>query len=218
MASDGLQSFASLLDKIIDNRGRSCPTAAVGMPLIATNCIKNDLLYPTLENVRHVDEETHKTWFRGHPKPGDLLFVTKGTPGRVCMVPNPVGFCIAQDMVAVRADTKKIYPRFLLALLRSKRVQEQIEQLHVGTLIPHFKKGDFDKLLLSIPDRQVQECIGDAYFNFSAKIDLNTRMNQTLEAIAHATFRSWFINFDPVLSKSRGVPSDLSKTILDHVR
>jgi|SRR5437867_12302057 len=108
MASDGLQSFASLLDKIIDNRGRSRPTAAVGMPLIATNCIKNDLLYPTLENVRHVDQETHKTWFRGHPKPGDLLFVTKGTPGRVCMVPNPVGFCIAQDMVAVRADTKKI--------------------------------------------------------------------------------------------------------------
>ena len=97
-------------------------------------------------------------------------------------------------------------------------MQEQIEQLHVGTLIPHFKKGDFDKLLLSIPDRQVQEFIGDAYFNFSAKIDLNTRMNQTLEAIAHATFRSWFINFDPVLTKSRGVPSDLSKTILDHVR
>src|SRR5439155_8607087 len=116
-----------------------------------------ELLYPTYEDVRFVSPETYDTWFRGHPRPGDIIFVNKGTPGRVCLVPDPVDFCIAQDMVAIRANEKKVYPRFLLALLRSHAVQAKIEQMHVGTLIPHFKKGDFGKLLLRIPNRKIQE-------------------------------------------------------------
>ena len=211
--------FASLLSKIVDNRGRTCPTAAAGRALIATNCVRNDLLYPAYDNVRFVDEVTYRTWFRGHPQPGDLLFVTKGSPGRVCMVPEPVDFCIAQDMVALRADEDKIYPRYLFALLRSTPVQEQIEQLHVGTLIPHFKKGDFDKLLLPVPDHSTQRFVGDTYFHLSAKIELNRRTNATLEAIARALFKSWFVDFDPVranlalkrVEATDGRPLSLSK-------
>jgi len=199
----------------VDNRGRTCPTAAFGTPLIATNCVRNDFLYPVYEKVRYVDKTTYNNWFRGHPEPGDLLFVTKGTPGRVCLVPDPVDFCIAQDMVAIRADAKKVYPRYLFALLRSKAVQEEIEHLHVGTLIPHFKKGDFDKLLLPIPDRQIQEFIGDTYFDFSAKMQGNRRMNETLEAIARALFRSWFVDFNPVRAKAEGRDPSLPKPLTD---
>ncbi|OPY16477.1 MAG: Type I restriction modification DNA specificity domain protein [Methanomethylovorans sp. PtaU1.Bin073] len=209
------QPFATLLTEIVDNRGKTCPTASEGIPLIATNCISNNLLYPAYEKVRFVDKKTYDTWFRGHPKPGDLLFVTKGTPGRVCMVPNPVDFCIAQDMVAIRADENKIYPKYLFAILRTDYVQKQIEQLHVGTLIPHFKKGDFDKLMLPIPDRQTQIFVGDLYFNFSAKIDLNRRMNETLEAMARAIFKSWFVDFDPVRAKAEGRDTGLPEEIAD---
>jgi len=151
--------FSQLIAEVVDNRGRSCPTVNHGVPLIATNCIRNELLYPTYDKVRFVSHETYSTWFRGHPLPGDILFVNKATPGRVCLVPNPVGFCIAQDMVAVRADTRKVYPRYLLAALRSKVVQDQISQMHVGTLIPHFKKGDFDKLLIPVPTPYDQQHI-----------------------------------------------------------
>jgi type I restriction enzyme S subunit len=215
MAGDGLKTFASVLEKIVDNRGRTCPTAPFGIPLIATNCVRNDLLYPAYENIRFVDNKTYKTWFRDHPKPGDLLFVTKGSPGRVCIAPDPVNFCIAQDMVAIRADRRKVYPQFLFALLRSNAVQEKIEQLHVGTLIPHFKKGDFDKLLLSIPDRKAQEFIGDTYFDLCGKIDLNRRMSATLEAIARALFKSWFVDFDPVRAKAEGCDPSLPKHVAD---
>lgn len=121
--------FTELLSKIVDNRGRTCPTAEMGLPLIATNCIRNDILYPSFEKVRYVSKSTYDSWFRGHPAPGDLIFVCKGTPGRVCMTPDPVGFCIAQDMVAVRADPKKVYPKYLFALLRSAQVQEQISNM-----------------------------------------------------------------------------------------
>ena len=195
--------FSELLSAIVDNRGKSCPTTDTGIPLIATNCIRNELLYPTYEKARFVSRDTYLTWFRGHPKPGDILFVNKATPGRVCLVPDPVDFCIAQDMVAIRADSKKIYPRYLLAVLRSPVVQERIGTMHVGTLIPHFKKGDFDKLLIPVPDRVEQEFIGDFYYELSAKIDLNRRMNETLEAMARALFKSWFVGLRPRPRQSR---------------
>src|SRR5690242_266243 len=110
--------FTELLTDIVDNRGRTCPTTESGFPLIATNCIKPDRLYPVFEKVRYVSQETYDSWFRAHPRPNDIIFVCKGSPGRVALTPDPVPFCIAQDMVAVRPDPEKIYPRYLFAVLR----------------------------------------------------------------------------------------------------
>lgn len=187
------QPFRKLLKNVVDNRGRTCPTAESGLPLIATNCILNNHVYPLFEKVRYVDDETYHTWFRGHPEPGDMIFVLKGSPGRVAWVPDPVSFCIAQDMVAIRADEKKVYPQYLFAVLRSNIIQQEIEGLHVGTLIPHFKKGDFDDLQIPIVEPDLQKYIGNQYFNISLKIDLLHRQNKTLEALAQTLFRHWFI-------------------------
>jgi type I restriction enzyme S subunit len=67
--------------------------------------------------------------------------------------------------------------------------------MNVGTLIPHFKKGDFDNLLLPIPDRDTQRIIGDVYFILSSKIDLLRCQNATLEKIAQTIFKEWFVKF-----------------------
>lgn len=175
--------FTELLVAIVDNRGRTCPTAAHGIPLIATNCVKNDGLYPTYDKIRHVDQETYDNWFRGHPEPGDILFVCKGSPGQVALVPSPVDFCIAQDMVAVRADPAKIYPGYLFAVLRSPDVQAQIASMHVGTMIPHFKKGDFDKLLIPRLGSDAQRSIGDLYVELSRKIESNRQLTTTIDEL-----------------------------------
>lgn len=118
--------ITELLSFIVDNRGKTVPTANDGWKLIATNCVTNNTLFPVYEKVRYLTQETYETWFRAHPMPGDILFVNKGTPGRVCMVPDPVDFCIAQDMIALRADDKKIYNKYLFAVLRSREIQQQI--------------------------------------------------------------------------------------------
>jgi type I restriction enzyme S subunit len=187
--------FSDCLSNIVDNRGRSCPVVSSGIPLIATNCIKNDQLYPVFENIRYVTQEVYNTWFRAHPKPGDMIFVCKGSPGRVCWVPDPINFCIAQDMLSIRANEEIVDTKFLFALLRSKQVQDDIGNLHVGSLIPHFKKGDFDQLWLIIPeDKTLQKRIGEIYFNFSLKIELNRQMNQTLEQMAQALFKKYFVD------------------------
>ncbi|EFD4871645.1 restriction endonuclease subunit S [Escherichia coli] len=195
-------SFADLLSNIVDNRGKTCPVEDKGFPLIATNCIKDDSLYPVFEKVRFVSDDTYKNWFRGHPNAGDIIFVCKGSPGRVAWVKEPVSFCIAQDMVAIRADQRLVDPMFLFSLLRSEQVINKINNMHVGTLIPHFKKGDFKNLYLSIPrNLKIQRAIGLFYFSLSEKIEKNKEINQTLEQMAQALFKSWFVDFDPVKAK-----------------
>ena len=76
--------FTDLLEHVVDNRGRT--TAPTGRPLIATNCISNDRLYPSYDTERFVSDGTYRTWFRGHPISGDLIFVCKGSPGAL---PSP---------------------------------------------------------------------------------------------------------------------------------
>ena len=165
---------------IVDNRGKTVPTADIGWKLIATNCVTNNTLFPVYEKVRYLTQETYETWFRAHPIPGDILFVNKGTPGRVCMVPDPVDFCIAQDMIALRADNEKIYNRYLFAVLRSREIQQQIYNTNVGDVIPHFKKQFMEQLLIPVPDRRTQEVIGDLYYHLSYKVELNRKINRNL--------------------------------------
>ncbi len=195
-------SFLKLLSVIIDNRGKTVPTVESGVPLVATNCIKNEILFPSYDKVRYVSQEIYETWFRGHPQPGDMIFTCKGSPGKVCWVPDPIDFCIAQDMVGIRANEEVVYPKYLFALLRSVETQNKILNMHVGTLIPHFKKGDFGNLYFDIPiDMAYQQKVGDFYFDLCLKMEVNRKINQTLEQMAQAIFKSWFVDFDPVKAK-----------------
>lgn len=188
--------LTELLEDIVDNRGKSCPTCEKGFPLIATNCIKHTSIYPTFENIRYVSDEVLHNWFRAELKPNDILFVNKGTPGRVCLVPDPVSFCAAQDMIGLRVDAEKIYYKYLFAVLRSEFIQKKIANFHVGIAIPHFKKSDLDNLLIPVPDKKIQFKIGDLFCQLSEKIELNNKINAELEAIAKTLYDYWFLQFE----------------------
>ena len=203
---------------VVDNRGKTCPVQDVGMPLISTACIDNERLYPDLQTDRFVSDATFRSWFRSHPEPMDVLLTNKGSKnGQVCLVPDPVDFCIAQDMVALRADEKKITPSYLFAALRSPLIQQRIKALNVDAVIPHFKKTDFDKLFIPCPTTEIQQFVGEQYLSFCRKIELNQKINQTLEEIAKAIFKSWFVDFDPVRAKAEGLPPEISDLFPDEL-
>ena len=204
--------LTELLSFIVDNRGKTVPTAPSGHKLIATNCVTNNTLFPVYDKIRYLSEETYQTWFRAHPIPGDILFVNKGTPGRVCLVPDPVDFCIAQDMIALRADESKIYPKYLFTVLRSREIQQQIYNTNVGDVIPHFKKQFLDQLLIPIPERSIQESIGDLYYVLSLKAERNKKINDNLEQQAQSYFQELFVdNASP--EWTTGTISDLGTVV-----
>ena len=207
--------LTELLSFVVDNRGKTVPTAPSGHKLIATNCVTNNTLFPVYEKIRYLSEETYQTWFRAHPIPGDILFVNKGTPGRVCLVPDPVDFCIAQDMIALRADESKIYPKYLFAVLRSREIQQQIYNTNVGDVIPHFKKQFLDQLLIPIPERSIQESIGDLYYVLSLKAERNKKINDNLADLLQTIYQERFSN--DILAVNQGVLSDICSYSRDKV-
>lgn len=193
------RALPELLSFIVDNRGRSCPTVDEGFPLIATNCLRDGLRYPSFENVRYVDEETYGNWFRSHPEPGDVLFVCKGSPGRVAVVPDPVPFCIAQDMVALRADRDVVDSTYLYYRLKTPDVQAAIPNLHVGTMIPHFKKGDFGKLRFEVhANLAEQRGIAEVLGALDDKIAANAKVSATADELSRVTFESLLPDGDTV--------------------
>lgn len=206
--------ITELLSFIVDNRGKTVPTADDGWKLIATNCVTNNTLFPVYEKVRYLTQETYETWFRAHPIPGDILFVNKGTPGRVCLVPDPVDFCIAQDMIALRADDEKIYNKYLLAVLRSWKIQQQIYNTNVGDVIPHFKKQFMDQLLIPVPDRRIQEVIGNLYYELSYKTELNKKINKNLAKQIKTICIAWLSDYAPF---GGILPDNWSKTPLSSI-
>jgi type I restriction enzyme S subunit len=195
-------TLADAVEFIVDNRGKTVPIVDSGFPLIATNCVSNNSLYPEFIKLRFVSKDTYENWFRAHPKPMDVIITNKGSNnGAVALVPAPVPFCIAQDMVALRAKKDFIYPKYLFAALRSDLVQKRIKDLNVDSVIPHFKKTDFNKLYFPKPNYSEQKRIGDLYFSYCEKIETNRQINQALEQIAQAIFKSWFVDFEPVKAK-----------------
>ena len=207
--------LTELLSFIVDNRGKTVPTAPSGHKLIATNCVTNNTLFPVYDKIRYLSEETYQTWFRAHPIPGDILFVNKGTPGRVCLVPDPVDFCIAQDMIALRADESKIYPKYLFTVLRSREIQQQIYNTNVGDVIPHFKKQFLDQLLIPIPERSIQESIGDLYYVLSLKAERNKKINDNLADLLQTVYQERF--GDTSLIANQGILSDICSYSRDKV-
>ena len=121
------------------------------------------------------------------------------------MVPDPIDFCIAQDMIALRTNPALIYNKFLLVVLRSKNIQEQITNTSVGDVIPHFKKQFLDQLLIPVPPMEVQRKIGDLYFSLALKEELNKKINENLLQQASSIYQAWFEDF--VLSDGSCPPS-----------
>ena len=193
-----------VLSFIVDNRGKTVPIDENGTHvLIATNCIRNEYLYPSYDKVRYLNEETYQTWFRAHPLPGDIIFVNKGTPGRVCMVPDPVDFCIAQDMMAFRVNPEIVDNKYLFAILRSYKIQSQIAATTIGDVIPHFKKQHLHEIKIPIPPIDIQKQIGDFYYLLCEKEVINNKINDNLAAQIE-TFLLAYLNSEGALPVKLG--------------
>lgn len=195
---------------IIDNRGKNPPLSDSGYELIETNMISSNNKYPDFDKVtKYVSEDTYNNWFRkGHPKIGDILISTVGNIGKVAIVNEDKG-CIAQNLIGLRVN-EKIIAEYLYYFLIKKDTQEQILFLNIGSVQPSIKVPHLLNLEIKIPELLKQkECI-QVLSKLDDKIQLNTQINQTLEQIAQALFKSWFVDFDPVRAKVQALSDGMS--------
>ncbi|AAX88607.1 restriction endonuclease subunit S [Haemophilus influenzae] len=103
-------------------------------------------------------------------------------------------------------DFKGHYPRFIYYLLKSI----DFTSFNVGTGVPTLNRNHLSSILISDLGIEKEKEIANILGSLDQKIQLNTQINQTLEQIAQALFKSWFVDFDPVRAKVQALSDGLS--------
>ncbi len=148
---------------------------------------------------------------------GDVLLnITGDSVARACQVDSGVlPARVNQHVAIIRPDSGTLDPRFLRYLLVSPEIQSMLlSWAGSGGTRNALTKGMIESFEVSAPrEIGVQRGIAHILGTLDDKIELNRRMNETLEAMARALFKSWFVDFDPVRAKSEGRDHGLPKSI-----
>ncbi len=104
---------------------------------------------------------------------------------------------------------------FIYWFLAQDRIIEQLHTIaeHSTSAYPSIRPADIERLTLNLPPLSEQRAIAHILGALDDKIELNRRMNETLEAMARALFQSWFVDFDPVRAKMEDRDTGLPKSI-----
>lgn len=156
---------------------------------------------------QRINDKARQRIRKGVGAPGDVLLSHKGTVGKVAYVDDdaPPFVCSPQTTFWRSTDLRRIDRRYLYAFLSSREFQQQLDARKGETdMAPYVSLTAQRQLLLTLPDIAQQRAIGELLGALDDKIALNRRMNHTLEATAAALFRSWFVDFDPVVAKAEG--------------
>ena len=199
--------------ELIDCDHRTPPAAEEGYPYVAIPQMQGGQI--RLAGVRRITPENFREWTRKtNPKAYDVVLSRRCNPGETAHVSGEFEFALGQNLVLLRSDGTKVYPPFLRWLVRGSEWWEQIGKfLNVGAVFDSLKCADVPNFTLTIPPKEDQKAIAQILGALDAKIELNQKMNETLEAMARALFKSWFVDFDPVRAKAKGRPTGLP----DHI-
>ena len=186
--------------EVVDSLHKTPSYVDSGLPMVRVTDIKGGFL--KLSECKRVTKEVFHEFTRKYlPRKGDILLSRVGTYGVSSYASTDEEFCLGQNTVVIKP---KINSRYLYLCLNSPYAKHQIEGFAVGSTQKTISLKSIKSLEIPIPEKQEIEAIAHILGTLDDKIELNQQMNQTLEAIARALFKSWFIDFDPVRAKLDG--------------
>ena len=131
------------------------------------------------------------------PAKSVLLAMYGATVGQLGVLASPMA--CNQACCALIVNDEIVDFRYVYYLLLQHRAV--IKSLATGAAQQNLSAAQIKQFRFAFPDRKAQEQVADVLSGLDDKIDLNRRINQTLEAMAQAIFKSWFVDFDPVKAK-----------------
>lgn len=150
----------------------------------------------------HAQELDHVT-----VEPSDILLNITGdgiTFARACVVPDSIlPACVNQHVSIIRVDKSVADPRYVLSYLTHPAIKRYIESFNAGGSRRAITKGHIESFQLPLPPLADQRIIAQVLDILDEKIEANRRLTDTLEEMVRATFKSWFVDFDPVRAKAK---------------
>ncbi|MBU2249909.1 MAG: restriction endonuclease subunit S [Gammaproteobacteria bacterium] len=183
------------LDALIDYRGKTPTKTTSGVPLVTAKVIKAGRIETPTEFIAHEDFES---WMRrGMPQPGDVVMTTEAPLGEVAQLGREK-VALAQRVITLRGKKDFLDNDYLLYLLLSEEMQDQLKARATGTTVLGIKQSELRKISVTVPPFSIQQDAASVLKAIDSRIAILRETNATLEAIAQALFKSWFVDFDPV--------------------
>ena len=130
-------------------------------------------------------------------KPHDILMTKDGTIGKLAYIKElPEKATVASHIFVIRNNSNKLDQKFLFFYFKSKPFQWIVNSRIEGSVIPALYQRDIVELKVPLPSVSEQKAIASILSSLDSKIDLLRRQNQTLENIAQALFKRWFVDFE----------------------
>ncbi len=206
MASDWIKTtLDDVCIKITDGAHKSPKSVDSGKPMASVKDLEFYGL--NLETARHISEEDYDDLVKQGCKPelGDVLIAKDGNSAldTVCTFEKDAEVVLLSSVAMLRPNPEKINSRFLKYYFLSSRTIEYLKRNFIsGAAIPRVVLRDFKKAEIQLPLLPEQKAIAHILGSLDDKIELNRQMNETLEAMAQALFKSWFVDFDPVIDNA----------------
>ena len=197
-------TLADVCTVITDGAHQSPKTVSRGKPMASVKDLTR--FGVDLTSARHIATEDFEALVKQGCKPhvGDVLIAKDGNSAldTVCTVDHPLDAVLLSSVAILRPDPKCLDSVFLKFYLSSPETIDYLKSNFIsGAAIPRVVLRDFKRAEIRLPSLDVQRRIAGVLQSIDSKIDLNRRVNQTLEAMAQAIFQSWFVEFDPVKAK-----------------
>jgi type I restriction enzyme, S subunit len=159
-----------------------------------------------LSKSENLSEDNFKKWTRRiTPQSNDVVFSYETRLGEAALIPEGLRCCLGRRMALMRPNLSKVDPQFLLYAYLSPEFQNTVRERTIhGSTVDRILLTEFPEYPITVPPLPEQKAIARILGALDDKIELNQKMNQTLEAMAQAIFKSWFVDFDPVRAKMAG--------------
>lgn len=185
-------------------RAKNNELSSTGLPFARAGNINDGFNFADAD--RFPEENLHGVGAK-ISQPGDVLFTSKGTVGRFAYVRQDTPrFVYSPQLCFWRVlDHSIVNSRFLYYWMHHQEFTLQANGVKGQTdMADYVSLRDQRSMMITLPPLRRQDAIAHILGTLDDKIELNRKMNETLEAMARALFKSWFIDFDPVRSKADG--------------
>ena len=205
----------STIGQIISDNGGSVKTGPFGTALKASEYVSDGVPLISVREIGHgsfhidtktprVSPETTSRLSEYLLEPGDIVFARKGGIERCSLVRKAqVGWFLGSDGIRLRPP-KNCDARFLAYSLQTQSVKDWLTQHSTGSTMASLNQATIARIPICIPSINEQSKVADCLETLDDRITLLRETNATLEAIAQALFKSWFVDFDPVHAKQQG--------------
>lgn len=158
------------------------------------------------DGIARVSEENADRLARHKLLPGDIVFSRRGDVTRFALVSErESGWLCGTGCLKVSVGNSSITtPGFVAAVLASPESKEWLIRHAVGATMPNLNTEILASIPITLPPINEQRAIAHILGTLDDKIELNRKQNETLEAMAQAIFKAWFVDFEPVRAKMEG--------------